>query len=64
MQGFGFDPWLGELRSYIPPGQKKKNQNTKQKQYCNKSNKDFKKKKKSHDFSPQEAYILGKEVKS
>ena len=33
---------LGELRSYMPPGQKKKKQNIKQKQYCNKFNKDFK----------------------
>ena len=61
MQGFGFDPWLGELRSHVPPCQKP--QNTKQKQYCNKPSKDLKKKR-SYDFGPQEAYILGKEVKS
>ena len=41
----------------------KKPQNTKQKQYCNKPSKDLKKKR-SYDFGPQEAYILGKEVKS
>ena len=32
---------VGEQRLYIPPGQKK-NQNVKQKQYCNKFSKDFK----------------------
>ena len=32
----------GELGSYIPCKQKKKKKNTKQKQYCNKFNKDFK----------------------
>ena len=31
---------VGELKSHMPPGQK--NQNTKQNQYCNKFNKDFK----------------------
>ena len=30
---------VGDLRSYMPPGQK--SQNMKQKQYCDKSNKDF-----------------------
>ena len=40
MQGVQVPFLAGELRSHMPHGQK--NQNTKQKQYCNKFNKDFK----------------------
>ena len=40
MQGAQVRSLVRELRSHIPPGQK--NQNVKQKQYCNKFNKDFK----------------------
>ena len=39
MQGVQIQSLVGELRSYMPWGQKTK---TKQKQYCNKFNKDFK----------------------
>ena len=48
----GFDPWARSLKSHMGffrlPGQKnppknQKNQNGKQKQYCSKFNKDFKK---------------------
>ena len=39
-RGCGFDPWFRELRSHRLQGQK--NQNIKQKRYCNKLNKDFK----------------------
>ena len=39
MRGCGFNPWL---EAKIPQASvKKKNQNTKQKQYCNKYKKDF-----------------------
>ena len=47
MQGVWVWSLVEELRSHTPQGQKKrkeKNQNTKQKQYCNKFNKNFKKK--------------------
>ena len=37
MQGMRVQSLFGELRSHMPCGQK----NIKQKQYCNKSNKDF-----------------------
>ena len=40
MQGVWVRSLVGELRSHMPHGQK--NQNIKQKQYCNKFNKDFK----------------------
>ena len=40
MQGVQVQSLVGELRSPMPRGQK--NQNIKQKQYCNKFNKDFK----------------------
>ena len=45
MQGVQVQSLIGELRSHMPCGQK--NQNIKQKQYCNKFNKDLKKKKRS-----------------
>ena len=41
MQGVQIRSLVGELRSHMPPGQK--NKNIKQKQYCSKFNKDFKK---------------------
>jgi len=40
MQGVWVQSLVGELRSPMPPSQK--NQNIKQKQYCNTFNKDFK----------------------
>ena len=40
MLGVQVPSLVGELRSHMSPGQK--NQNIKQKQYCNKFNKDFK----------------------
>ena len=39
MQGVQVQPLVGELRSHMPH---QKKQNIKQKQYCNKFNKDFK----------------------
>ena len=39
MQGVQVQSLLGKLRSHLPCGQKK--QSIKQKQYCNKLNKDF-----------------------
>jgi len=41
MQGIQVQSLVEELRSHVPPDQK--NQNIKQKQYCIKFNKDFKK---------------------
>ena len=40
MQGVGVRSLVGELRSHMPQGPE--NQSIKQKQYCNKFNKDFK----------------------
>ena len=40
MQGVGVRSLVAELRSHMPPGQKKRN--IKQKQYCYKLNKEFK----------------------
>ena len=43
MQGLRVWSLVGDLKSHVPHGQKK--QNIRQKQYCNKFNKDFQKKK-------------------
>ena len=40
---------VGELRFHMPPGQKKKKKH-KHKQYCNKFNKDFKRKKEKKEM--------------
>ena len=45
MQGVWVGSLIRELRSHLPCGQKKKTQNIKERQYCDKFNKDLKKKK-------------------
>ena len=57
MQGVWVRSLFGELRSHMPSDQKNKTQNIKQKQCCNKFNKDFingphQKKKKKKEIKP------------
>ena len=61
MQGVQIRSLVGELRSHMPRGQK--NKNIKQKQYCSKFNKDFKKVHIKKIFKKKREGILEKQQK-